>query len=107
MLQEGSYLPMVVALPPTSVKAAHQYLVRLASRGIPYYGVITEISLEKTKSTGQISYSKAVFQAGERLSSDQTAKMRAYKDILGPSLMKVAVTREDVEVESESPEVEF
>lgn len=107
MLQEGSYLPIVVALPPTSVKVAHQYFIRLASKGVPYYGVITEIGLEKTKSTGQISYSRAVFNAGAKLTQEQISRMRAYKDVLGPSLMKVAISREDVTVESESSEVEF
>jgi hypothetical protein len=49
MLQGDSLLPLKAVMPPTSVKAAHQYFVRLASRGIPYYAVMTEVTLEQTR----------------------------------------------------------
>jgi hypothetical protein len=55
MIQEGDVLPFVVALPPTSVKPAHQYFVRLASRAVPYFGVMTEVTLEQTKSNGGLN----------------------------------------------------
>jgi hypothetical protein len=98
LLQEDSFLPMVVALPPTSVKNAHHYLVRLASKGVPYYGVITEISLTKEKSDNGISYAKAEFKSVGRLDPEQTAKMRAYKEVISTTLAKsIVVTSNDVE----------
>lgn len=107
MLAPDSLLPFVVVLPPTSVKPAHQYLIRLASKGIPYYGIVTEISLEKEKSNTGIVYGKASFKAGERLNPEQAAKMKSYKAAISPSLMQVKLTQQDVEVEGESADVDF
>lgn len=107
LMQEQNLLPAVVVLPPTSVKLAHQFLIRLASRGVPYYGVVTEITLEKEKSKSGISYAKAKFQVGGRLNQEQTAKMRAYKTALQPMLQRVVVTQSDVDQVHDSEDVDF
>ena len=95
MIQGDSLLPTVIALPPTSVKPAHHYFVSLTQKGIPYWGVETEIVLEKERSDNGISYAKASFKMAQKLSKEETATMRAYKEAIAPTLIKVQVTAAD------------
>ncbi len=89
VVREGNMLPEIVNLPPTSVKPARQYLMRLASKGIPCYGVVTKIGLEKTKSTQGIVYSRATLRSEGRLPSDQVQKAKQYADMIVPFLQSV------------------
>lgn len=95
MLQENDVLPFVVALPPTSVKPAHKFFVGLARKGIGYYTVVTEIGLEQDKSNGGIKYSKATFKMLEKLSTEQVAVVKSYREALIPTLSQIQVTAED------------
>jgi hypothetical protein len=70
LLREEMVLPMVVVMPPTSVRSAREYFSRLAMRPLAYYGVVTELGLEQERSHGSIRYSKATFKIVERLTSD-------------------------------------
>jgi hypothetical protein len=49
LLRPDSFLPVVLGLPPTSLKAAKQYMLALAGAGIRYFEVVTEIGLEPTR----------------------------------------------------------
>ncbi len=46
LLRGSLLLPEVVTLPPTSLKAAKQYLLKLTSQGVPYYAVVTRIDVK-------------------------------------------------------------
>lgn len=48
-LREGSVLPIVVQLPPTSMKEMKKYNMRLASNGIPFYRAVTTLKLTKVE----------------------------------------------------------
>jgi hypothetical protein len=85
-LREENLLPEIVSLPASSIKAARQYFMRLASKAVPCHSVITRISLEKTKNGQGIVYSRATFASGGRLSAEQAAKIRDYAAILKPLL---------------------
>lgn len=89
LLQPDAYLPLAVSLPPTSIQPARKYLLRLASKGVHYRSVLTEIGLEKDKNAGGITYSKATFKVLERLSPDQVEKMHQYGEMLKPMLAAV------------------
>lgn len=94
VLREGDVLPLVLTLPPTSLKDARKYFLRLASKGIPYYGVITEITLDKDKNENGITYSKAKLSLKGRLDPDTVKKLKAFQDSLKPALDAVKVDRE-------------
>jgi hypothetical protein len=94
VLREGDVLPLVLTLPPTSLKDAKKYFLRLASKGIPYYGVITEITLDKDKNENGITYSKAKLSLKGRLDPDTVKKLKAFQDSLKPALDAVKVDRE-------------
>jgi hypothetical protein len=80
------------------VKPARQYFMRLASKAVPCYSLITRIGLEKTKNAQSIVYSRATFASGGRLSSEQVARIREYAAMLKPFLESApsAPTAKDV-----------
>jgi hypothetical protein len=60
LLREGDYLPIVLALPATSLKAAGAYRKRtLGGVGIRYSSVVTSISLTATKNAKGDSYASS------------------------------------------------
>lgn len=97
MLQPHAMLPTVVTLPPTSLKNGRQYFLRLASSGIPHYGVVTHLTLEKSKSQGGFDYGKVTLAAGARLDHAAQEKVKAYRDAMLPALSRVSIDRADVD----------
>lgn len=96
LLTPETLLPLVVALPPTSVQFAKRYFLRLASRAVPYSGVVTKIGLDKTKSGGGIEYSIATFSMGARLEGEQLERIRAYAAELRPAFERTTLDRDEV-----------
>ncbi len=60
--------------------------MRLASKAVPCYSLITKVGLEKTKNAQGIVYSKATFTSGGRLNPEQTARVKEYAAMLQPFL---------------------
>ncbi len=81
-----SMLPIVLPLPPMSIKPAKQYLLRLAARGIRASSVVTKISLVQDKNKGGITYAKAVFEMAERLQSEVAQQVKAYAETIHQSI---------------------
>jgi hypothetical protein len=86
LIREGNLLPEIVHLPPSSLKPARQYFLRLAQKGLPCYSVITKIGLEKTKNAQGIVYAKAVLTSGGRLTPEQTQWAKDYAEMIAPAL---------------------
>ena len=78
LLREDCSLPSLLRVPPTSLKAARKYLVSLGSRGVSHLGVVTRITLEKTKNPAGTEYCRLVFNPGGQLTADQAAAVRGY-----------------------------
>lgn len=76
MVRETDILPILVCLPPTSLQAVNKYLMRLTSQMVPYYGVVTRLTLEKTKSSSGIDYARVVPAMVGKLNDEQLAKMK-------------------------------
>lgn len=96
LLTPGSLMPAVLSLPPTSLTAAKQYLLRLGNKGIRFKSVETTFGLEQTTGGG-FTYSKATLAQSRRLNEDETAKVDAYAKVLEPIFLAapVYVARED------------
>ena len=86
LIREGNMLPEIVSLPPSSVKPGRQYFMRLASKGIPCYSVVTKIGLEKTKNGQGIAYAKAILTSGGRLLPEQAQRAKDYAAMIEPFL---------------------
>jgi len=96
VLRGSQLLPEVVTLPPTSLKAAKQYLLKLTSQGVPYYSVVSRIGLERTKNAQGIAYSKAVLAYVRRLTPEEASRAKQYHEMLRPLVQRMAVDAEDV-----------
>jgi len=101
VLRGSLLLPEVVTLPPTSLKAAKQYLLKLTSQGVPYYAVVTRIGLERTKNAQGIAYSRAVLSFVRRLAPEEVERAREYHEMLKPLVQRMTVDLEAAEVQDE------
>lgn len=91
IVRENDILPLVLTLPPTSIKPAKQYFMRLASKGIKYTHAVTRITLEKAKSGDGITYSKAAFALVKQLEPTICEKIDAFTESIRPMLETVAI----------------
>jgi len=79
LLQPNAYLPLLVQVPTMSIRPFNQYMLRLASAGIMYHGVVSGLTLEKSQQRGGgITYSKMAFKKIRVLSDVEIA---AVKDL--------------------------
>ncbi len=84
LMRPDSYLPMALALPATSLKAAKSYRVgTLGSAGMRMSSVVTSIRLEQSKSGGN-TYSRVVPMVGEVLSEQEAQRAAAYAQKFRP-----------------------
>jgi hypothetical protein len=72
LLRSGEPLPIILTLPPTSLKALKDYLAkRLLVKGKRSSEVLTTIKLKKEKSADGIAYSSCVFNKADDLTLEQ------------------------------------
>jgi hypothetical protein len=95
-LTPESIIPLIISLPPTSVKPARQYFLRLASHGVKASSVVTKITLVKDKNQGGIDYSKAEFAMAGRVDAEAALRISAYADELRPVFARVEAKQEEV-----------
>lgn len=76
-LREDDMIPLLVALPPTSLQNAKKYFLRLVANGYPFYGVTTQLRLEQAKNPQGKPYSKATMNMGRKLEEEEFAKVKA------------------------------
>lgn len=89
MLREDQILPVVITAPPTSLAPVRQYMLRLTSRRVPYYGVLTSLELEQTTNQGGIKYSKIKPVLVDRLDASVAEKVKSMRDSLRPYLTAI------------------
>lgn len=93
MMTPGSLMPIMVTVPPTSMKACKQYFAGLSSQNpVMYYGVVTKMSLKKEKNATGIEYAQIVFERGETLNEQQTASFKNIADAMRPMLQMTSNT---------------
>lgn len=103
MFREGDLLPVLVVLPPTSVKPIERYFLRLTSNGIPFYGVVTRLTLEATKNKNGIKYSRVVASMVGKLSPEQIAAMKNHSASFRGIFETVNVEPDDYKVSEPEP----
>ena len=99
LVQPESMIPMVLPLPPTSLRDTKKYLLRLTGARLPFYCVETHFSLEKSKNGAGIEYSKAIPKVGKRLDAEDRTKMKAYVESMKASFDRVKVETDDYNTE--------
>jgi len=99
VMRENGMLPICVSLPPTSLRKAKQYMLRLASRSLPYYAVLTKFDLEEASNGEGIKYSRAVLTTASMLEPAQVEQFKRISMELRPYLQAVRVEPTDYAAE--------
>lgn len=79
MLRGQSMFLEVVSLPPTSLKAVRQFLLKLTTQGIQYHQAIVRIELQEAKNSQNKPYGKAVMKFVRKLSADEIARAIEFR----------------------------
>ena len=83
LLLPDRILPVILTLPPTSIRNCARYFTELVSLGQPFSGVVTQVTLDKTTNSAGIGYSIAAFELVRQLSPEEAEKMEAYVEATG------------------------
>ncbi|UCG53580.1 MAG: hypothetical protein JSW58_08480 [Candidatus Latescibacterota bacterium] len=96
ILMPDTFLPTVIFMPPTSIKTTRDYLYRMAHFGVLHYSAVTRFALAPDKNPDGKPYNRVECSRGEQLKKETIPKVRAYIDLVLPSLSAVEITSDDV-----------
>ena len=96
LLTAYSKMPVLLVVPPSSMKYAKKYFFSLLSNDVPYHAVVTNITLGIAKSTKGIPYSTMQLAYGGKLSPDLVEAAATWKETLE------GLVREMVDVDYQS-----
>lgn len=103
MLREGNPVPLILSLPPTSLKYMRDYISKkILLKGMRSYHAVTKITLKKEKSSGGIDYSRAAFTFAGKLTPEQIAAAEAMANTIKQTDRNVDVAA-DYETEAPAP----
>lgn len=107
LLRSGELIPILLTLPPTSIKAFADYLgKRVVSKGKRSYGVLTKVTLKKAVSSTGIQYSQAQFAVVADLDPAAVKAMREFSERIKPVTRRLAITEVDTVEEVKEAEEE-
>ena len=96
ILQEGSPLPFILTLPPTSIKNWKEYIgKRIVIKGYRPHHVITKITLKKETNKQGIAYSSAQFALGGKIQDSMKADIDGYKESIKKTTRKIGIIDDD------------
>jgi len=106
ILRDGELFPLLLTLPPTSLKNFANYLAkRVLGRGKKSCEVVTKISLKKATSSQGIAYSQAAFSLVGVLPAEIAEKMKMYAEHIRPFTRNLQITQDEaIEAEAASGE---
>lgn len=103
LLREGEVLPLLLPLPPTSLKAFKDYLAkRIVLKGKRAWQVLTQITLKKEQNSGGITYASCVFTKLGDLTPAQAEQIKDTVDAVKQLAESVPLTAAD-EASGETP----
>lgn len=104
ILQEGATLPILLTLPPTSLKAFGSYLSkRILERGkLPRY-VLTRFGLKKVTNSTGIAYSEVTFTRSDDLPDSVKLQMDTYCAELKTMTRALSVADEYAAADEDNP----
>ncbi|WP_026486825.1 hypothetical protein [Caldanaerobius polysaccharolyticus] len=105
ILRSGEAFPLLLTLPPTSIKPFADYLAkRIITKGLRSYGVITKITLKKATNNSGIVYSQAQFQLESILDQNLVEQLKAYSQGIKATTRQIDIEDSDV-IEVENPQI--
>lgn len=82
LMREGKILPVMLTLPPTSIRRCTRYFVDLVSAQLPFWGVVTKLALEHASSATGITYGVVTFDLVRELTAEEAAKIKEYAEAI-------------------------
>ena len=95
VLREQDLFPMILALPPTALKAYDDYRVAQSVKFNRVEGLLTRITLMPRTSAGGTEYGVPIFEAAAKLTPADTARMRAYAAEISGAAQRNDITVDD------------
>lgn len=96
ILCEGNPVPLVLSLPPTSLKYMRDYIgKKILLKGMRCWQAVTRISLKKEKSAGGIDYSRAVFSFESKLTDQQADEAKKMAQMIKETTRSAVTVDED------------
>ena len=86
LLRSGDMIPLLISMPPTSLKAFKNYANNLRFAGRGFSSVVTVIGLKKQESNGN-TYSVATFRSAGPLTSEIAKTAQAFSRRMRESMM--------------------
>lgn len=87
LLTEDSALPMVIKVPPSSLKVVQGFFLKLSGKAIPPWGVVMAFGLKKVSGSANIEYAEIVPGIVARLDPEALRRIVATAEALKPSLL--------------------
>lgn len=84
MLRPDNFIPLVIALPPTSLRAWKQYIIALGGAAIRPWRVVTSLSLAADRNSDGVRFARAVPRVVARLEPEVAAAAGAYAEQIRP-----------------------
>ena len=88
-------MPYVVPLPATSLKPGRQYFMRLVSRGLPFFSVVTRFGLAPAQNKAGIKHSVVTLDRTGHLSEKEVVAIQRIADALAPVFETFKATNDD------------
>lgn len=96
ILREGNPVPLVLSLPPTSLKYMRNYIgKRVLLKGFRCWQVLTKITLKKEKSKDGITYSRAAFAFVGVLTPEQEKQAAAMREMVKKTYRTIGIDDDD------------
>ena len=95
LLRASDLLPIVIQAPSTSIQPIKKYLLRLASQGLPYWSVLTSLSLEKGSNGAGIAFSRISPKSAGPVPEEQRGMLAAYVKAIKPIIGNTGIDRDE------------
>lgn len=96
LFMEDEFFPKLLRVPPTSLDPVKKYLIKLASKRIPFYAVETKLELEQD-SNDSFEYSVLKPSVSRILEDEEREEIKERMELFKPALEESPVIVEDDE----------
>lgn len=104
IVREGNPVPLVLTLPPTSIKYARDYFAKsIVLKGMRCYEALTKITLKKEKSADGIQYSRAAFTFIGKLAAEQIAATKEMAETIKSNRASINDAENNIAESEEAP----
>ena len=107
LLRSGEYMPLLVSLPPTSIRPFKEFLNRaFVYRQRATYGSLVQIGLKKD-SNGSNDYSVATFRLLRDFQGEELAQIRAYANVFKEQIKAINIQRALINEEQQTNDCDY